>query len=44
MKENKSIYIYKNNHRILEYESWCGGIPSPEFCDNPLGFFYFLKI
>ena len=24
-------------YRILEYESWCGGLPSPEFCDNPLG-------
>lgn len=25
-------------YRILEYESFCGGLPSPEFCDNPLGY------
>jgi saccharopine dehydrogenase-like NADP-dependent oxidoreductase len=24
--------------RIIEYESWCGGLPSPEFVDNPLGY------
>lgn len=24
--------------KILEYESWCGGLPSPDFCDNPLGY------
>jgi saccharopine dehydrogenase-like NADP-dependent oxidoreductase len=24
--------------RITEYESWCGGLPSPEFCDNPIGY------
>lgn len=22
----------------MEYESWCGGLPSPPFCDNPLGY------
>jgi saccharopine dehydrogenase-like NADP-dependent oxidoreductase len=24
--------------KILEYESWCGGLPSPSCCDNPLGY------
>lgn len=24
--------------KIVEYESWCGGLPSPQFCDNPLGY------
>lgn len=24
--------------KIIEYESWCGGLPSPEFVDNPLGY------
>lgn len=24
--------------KIVEYESWCGGLPSPEFVDNPLGY------
>lgn len=28
----------KTNYRIIEYESWCGGVPSPEFCNNPLGY------
>lgn len=28
----------KNGDKILEYESFCGGLPSPEFCDNPLGY------
>ncbi len=22
----------------MEYESWCGGLPSPTDCDNPLGY------
>ena len=22
----------------MEYQSWCGGLPSPEFTDNPLGY------
>ena len=41
-RNEKYIQIYNNIRRILEFESWCGGIPSPEFCDNPLGFFLFL--
>lgn len=24
--------------KVLEYESWCGGLPSPEFIDNPIGY------
>lgn len=28
----------EKGERIIEYESWCGGLPSPEFCDNPLGY------
>jgi saccharopine dehydrogenase-like NADP-dependent oxidoreductase len=28
----------ERNEKILEYESWCGGLPSPQFCDNPLGY------
>lgn len=28
----------EKGEKILEYESWCGGLPSPEFCDNPLGY------
>ena len=23
---------------IVEYESWCGGLISPEYVDNPLGY------
>lgn len=28
----------KEGGKILEYESWCGGLPSPDSCDNPLGY------
>lgn len=28
----------KEGEKILEYESFCGGLPSPEFCDNPIGY------
>lgn len=28
----------KAGGKIIEYESWCGGLPSPDFCDNPLGY------
>lgn len=28
----------KNKNRILSYESWCGGVPCPDVCDNPLGY------
>ena len=31
-------YAEANNHCILEYESWCGGLISPEHCDNPIGY------
>lgn len=30
--------VEKEGGKILEYESWCGGLPSPDFCDNPLGY------
>lgn len=23
---------------VMEYESWCGGLISPEHCDNPVGY------
>ncbi|KRX05360.1 hypothetical protein PPERSA_00661 [Pseudocohnilembus persalinus] len=28
----------EKGEKILEYESFCGGLPSPEYCDNPLGY------
>lgn len=31
---NTSIFF----KRILSYESWCGGVPCPDVCDNPLGY------
>lgn len=34
--EESIIFILKS--RILEYESWCGGLPSPEYTDNPFGY------
>ncbi|EWS73277.1 saccharopine dehydrogenase (macronuclear) [Tetrahymena thermophila SB210] len=30
--------VAEKGGKILEYESWCGGLPSPEFVDNPLGY------
>ena len=30
--------VQKDGGKILEYQSWCGGLPSPDFCDNPLGY------
>jgi saccharopine dehydrogenase-like NADP-dependent oxidoreductase len=30
--------VEKEGGKILEYESWCGGLPSPDCCDNPLGY------
>ena len=30
--------VHEKGGKIIEYESWCGGLPSPEFCDNPLGY------
>lgn len=24
--------------KIVQYQSWCGGLPSPACCDNPLGY------
>lgn len=24
--------------QVVEYESWCGGLISPEHCDNPIGY------
>ncbi|CAD8093671.1 unnamed protein product [Paramecium sonneborni] len=30
--------VYAKGGKIIEYESWCGGVPSPEFCDNPFGY------
>lgn len=25
-------------NRIIEYESWCGGLPAPDSVDNPFGY------
>lgn len=30
--------VHAKGGKIVEYESWCGGVPSPEFCDNPFGY------
>jgi saccharopine dehydrogenase-like NADP-dependent oxidoreductase len=30
--------VREQKGKILEYESWCGGLPSPSCCDNPLGY------
>jgi saccharopine dehydrogenase-like NADP-dependent oxidoreductase len=30
--------VREKKGRIVEYESWCGGLPSPTCCDNPLGY------
>jgi saccharopine dehydrogenase-like NADP-dependent oxidoreductase len=30
--------VREQNGKIIEYESWCGGLPSPTCCDNPLGY------
>lgn len=24
--------------KVVEFESWCGGLISPESCDNPIGY------
>lgn len=29
---------YEKGEKIISYQSLCGGLPSPEFCDNPLGY------
>ncbi|XP_065829633.1 alpha-aminoadipic semialdehyde synthase, mitochondrial-like [Oscarella lobularis] len=26
----------RNGGEIVSFESWCGGLPAPEYCDNPL--------
>lgn len=28
----------QNNQEVIEFESWCGGLISPESCDNPIGY------
>ena len=30
--------VHDKGGKILEYESWCGGLPAPSCCDNPLGY------
>jgi len=30
--------IKERGGKVIEYESWCGGLPSPGYCDNPLGY------
>lgn len=30
--------VHEKGGKIIEYESWCGGLPSPSSCDNPLGY------
>ncbi|EGR30969.1 saccharopine dehydrogenase, putative [Ichthyophthirius multifiliis] len=30
--------VHEKGGKIIEYESWCGGLPSPEHCNNPLGY------
>ena len=30
--------VKEKKGKIVEYESWCGGLPSPTCCDNPLGY------
>ena len=30
--------VSEQKGKVLEYESWCGGLPSPTSCDNPLGY------
>lgn len=34
--ESIKLNIYKK--RIIEYESWCGGLPAPECTNNPFGY------
>lgn len=29
---------HERGEEIIEFESWCGGLPSPEYCNNPLGY------
>ena len=28
----------KKGNKIIKYESWCGALPAPEICNNPLGY------
>jgi hypothetical protein len=37
-------YAQANTCTILEYQSWCGGLISPENCDNPIGIIYIFNI
>ena len=30
--------VHERGGTFLEYESWCGGLPSPSCCNNPLGY------
>lgn len=30
--------VEEQKGKVIEYESWCGGLPSPTSCDNPLGY------
>lgn len=31
-------HVRSRGGTIIEYESWCGGVPSPDFNDNPFGY------
>eukprot|EP00033_Pygsuia_biforma_P001114 GCRY01001270.1.p1 GENE.GCRY01001270.1~~GCRY01001270.1.p1 ORF type:complete len:460 (+),score=92.85 GCRY01001270.1:87-1466(+) len=37
-----AVKVIKEAHdrgqKVLEFESWCGGLPAPQDCDNPLGY------
>lgn len=30
--------VHNQGGKIIEYQSWCGGLPSPADCNNPLGY------
>ena len=30
--------VYAKGGKIVDYQSWCGGLPAPEFANNPLGY------
>ncbi|MCW8857128.1 MAG: saccharopine dehydrogenase NADP-binding domain-containing protein [Kangiella sp.] len=30
--------VHANNEKVISFVSWCGGLPSPEANDNPLGY------
>lgn len=30
--------VEQQGGKIVQYQSWCGGLPSPSDCNNPLGY------